>query len=253
MPVNTTKSADLLRFDVQPLQCLQAHSLGTIKCDKMDWRKYFETLIDWKKLPAYRAEPRIDSLLGFYLNEILSDFKKIKIDGIIPELPLRLGTIHPEHNEKNFADRSYKVDFFAIGNNGVNYLIEFKTDPSSRRDSQDIYLIKSTELGTKKLLDGILTIAKVSSYKNKYRHLLDKLIEYGLFSVDLNYTGKNPICETIYIIPSNTNKANNVIDFQRIVNWFEKSEKLDDFEKSFKDTLQLWFTQYSDESKNNGA
>jgi len=30
MPVNTTKSADLLRFDVQPLQCLQAHSLPAI-------------------------------------------------------------------------------------------------------------------------------------------------------------------------------------------------------------------------------
>jgi len=33
----------------------------------VDWMNYFEMMKDWKKLPAYRAEPRIDSLVGYYL------------------------------------------------------------------------------------------------------------------------------------------------------------------------------------------
>ena len=78
----------------------------------MEWNKYFEMLQDWKLLPAYRAEPRIDSFIGYYLKEILSDKLKDQINGIIPEFPLRLGTINPNINDKNYADRSYKVDFF---------------------------------------------------------------------------------------------------------------------------------------------
>jgi len=40
----------------------------------MNWNEYFKMMEDWKRLPAYKAEPRIDSLVGFYLPEIVSDF-----------------------------------------------------------------------------------------------------------------------------------------------------------------------------------
>ena len=34
----------------------------------MHWNEYFEMIADWKKLPAYKAELRIYSLIGFFLN-----------------------------------------------------------------------------------------------------------------------------------------------------------------------------------------
>ncbi|RDD30042.1 hypothetical protein CR161_04575 [Prosthecochloris sp. ZM] len=59
----------------------------------MDWNGYFLMKRDWKKLPAYRAEPRIDSLVAFYLPDFSSEYFKDKTIGIIPELPLRLSTL----------------------------------------------------------------------------------------------------------------------------------------------------------------
>ena len=82
----------------------------------MEWNEYFKMMIDWKKLPAYKAETRIDSLIGFYLRPIISEYLKEEIDGIIPELPIRLGTVKPELENTKYSERSYKVDFFAIGN-----------------------------------------------------------------------------------------------------------------------------------------
>ena len=90
----------------------------------MDWKKYFEMMIDWKKLPAYRAEPRIDSLIGYYLEEIISHQLEEKIAGIIPEFPLRKGNIKSELKEKESPDSSYKVDFFCVGSNRVNYIYD---------------------------------------------------------------------------------------------------------------------------------
>jgi len=72
----------------------------------MNWKHYFEMMIDWKKLPAYKTEPRIDSIIGYYLNPILSDYLKVDIEGIIPELPIRLGTVKPKHENTNYSDRS---------------------------------------------------------------------------------------------------------------------------------------------------
>ena len=71
----------------------------------MNWDSYFEMMKDWKKLPAYKAEPRIDSLIGYYLNDILSDFCEDNMVGIIPEFPIRLGTIDSKHEETAYADR----------------------------------------------------------------------------------------------------------------------------------------------------
>jgi hypothetical protein len=77
----------------------------------MNWNEYFAMMEDWKQLPAYRAEPRIDSFIGFYLPDMLADFCGEKMTGIIPELPIRLGTVKPHLNEESYADKSYKVDF----------------------------------------------------------------------------------------------------------------------------------------------
>lgn len=54
---------------------------------------YFDLLEDWKLLPAYKLETRIDSLIGFALPQILEQALGVKIGHVIPELPLRKGSI----------------------------------------------------------------------------------------------------------------------------------------------------------------
>tara|TARA_B100000676_G_C17983095_1_gene790234 strand:- start:754 stop:1356 length:603 start_codon:yes stop_codon:yes gene_type:complete len=196
-------------------------------------------MIDWKKLPAYKAEPRIDSLVGYYLDQILNDFLDEEISMIIPELPIRLGTVKPEYNDKNFAERSYKVDFFAVGKE-VNYLIEFKSDSNSRREKQDDYLKRSENLGTKEIIDGIIKIATVSSYKKKYNHLKEKLKEAALLNDEYEYSGLNKKLKIIYVQPKSKHDNAVIIDFHWISNWLKDKYPNDSFSKELSETLKIW-------------
>ncbi len=210
----------------------------------MDWNSYFMLLSDWKKLPAYKAEPRIDSLIGYYLQQIVADYCHESIIGIIPELPLRLGTLKPEYNNTNFADRSYKVDFYLLNSNGINYLIEFKTDQGSRREKQDRYLNEAKSVKMKTLVNGICQIARVSSFKKKYDHLLSKLSCLGLIDNEGNYSGKSEIVEIIYVQPQNTegNNGNKCINFGWISNWMKQTYGNSEFELAFSSILKEWST-----------
>lgn len=206
----------------------------------MNWNNYFEMMIDWKKLPAYKAEPRIDSLVGFYLKSILQDFLQTKIGGIIPEFPLRLGTLNSDHEGTAYSDRSYKVDFFAIGKNRVNYLVEFKTDTGSRREKQDLYLQQSKALGTEAIVKGVLKISTVSTYTKKYGHLKRKMQDFGLLDSSLDYSDKKAALEIVYVQPTNKKNEKNVISFDWIANWLETGRDCDSFERAFVDTLRVW-------------
>lgn len=205
----------------------------------MNWKNYFKMMIDWKKLPAYKAEPRIDSLVGYYLDQILNDFLDEEISMIIPELPIRLGTVKPEYNDKNFAERSYKVDFFAVGNE-FNYLIEFKSDSNSRREKQDDYLKRSENLGTKEIINGIIKIATVSAYKKKYNHLKEKLKESGLLNNEYEYSGLNKKLKIIYVQPQSKHDNEVTIDFHWISNWLKNKYPNDAFSKELSETLKIW-------------
>jgi hypothetical protein len=209
----------------------------------MDWNEYFKMMIDWKKLPAYRAEPRIDSLIGYYLKDILSNKLGDQITGIIPEFPLRLGTVNPAINDKNYADRSYKVDFLAIGSEGKNYLVEFKTDGKSLRPGQDKYLIQSEKIGSMKIIDGVIRISEVSSYKVKYKHLLEKIQGFGLINENKKYTGLNPAMKKVYVIPYNRTNSPDTFDFKDIIEWFEEQSVKDVFEIELMKVLQIWYDE----------
>jgi len=201
----------------------------------MKFSQYFDMLSDWKRLPAYKAEPRIDSLIGYYLPNILSAFFKTEIIAIIPELPIRLGTVKPVHEGTNYADRSFKVDFMAITNSDICYLVEFKTDSGSRRDKQDLYLQESKAAGVRGIMDGIVHIAQISSYKQKYNHLLNKLQKHCL----LGDAANRKKFEVTYIQPSNKNNELNVIDFNWIAEWLSNCF-YDEFEQEFAKTLRKW-------------
>ena len=70
---------------------------------------YFATLRDWKRLPAYKAETRVDSIVGFALPQVLSYARDLSVAVVVPELPLRIGSVQPEHAEAKFANKSFKV------------------------------------------------------------------------------------------------------------------------------------------------
>lgn len=206
----------------------------------MNWNDYFEMMADWKKLPAYKAEPRIDSLVGFFLPQFLADYFGIKVIGIIPELPIRLATVKPKHEGTKYAERSYKVDFLIIANNGKNYLVEFKSDSGSRREGQDAYLKDAKSVGTKLIVEGILQIASISSYKKKYDHLISKLRSARLINDNNEYSEVNPSFEVVYVQPSNPKKEKMVIDFAWISNWLKEKYPNSEFEIEFAKALKLW-------------
>lgn len=198
-------------------------------------------LMDWKRLPAYRAEPRIDSLIGYYLPEIIGDFAGDMPRGIIPELPIRLGTIRPEHEGTHYSDRSYKVDFYLVGHSGAHYFVEFKTDSKSRRDNQDQYLIEAQEHGMRAVVAGILKIATVSTYKAKYNHLIEKLRGLELINEDREYCGPDSPIQVVYVQPQpGTKGEDRVIDFRWISEWLITKYPNCDFEHELAGALMEW-------------
>lgn len=205
----------------------------------MDWKQYFEMMSDWKRLPAYKAEPRVDSLIGFYLKDIISEHCNETIIGIVPELPIRLGTVKPDLNGTIYADRSYKVDFYLLASSGINYLVEFKTDSGSRREKQDLYLQQAKAVNMEALVRGISQIAKVSSYKNKYNHLLGKLEDLKLIDNNHTFIGKSADVEIIYVQPHITEK-DNCICFKDIADWMRKKYGDSEFELELANTLEKW-------------
>jgi hypothetical protein len=206
----------------------------------MNWNNYFEMMIDWKKLPAYKAEPRIDSLVGFYLKDAVAAFLNKTIIDIIPELPIRLATVKPKHESTSYADRSYKVDFYAIDSTGRNYLIEFKTDSESRRDKQDNYLNEAKTVGMKNISEGIHRISVASSYKKKYSHLLNKLETLGVLDAKGNYIGKDTTIEIVYFQPSSNGINENSIDFKWFSEWLVRTYPNQEFESEFSKALLKW-------------
>jgi len=206
----------------------------------MEWHEYFLMMQDWKKLPAYRMEPRIDSYIGYFLPAIAKEFLSDEIMGIIPELPIRLGTIKPELQKKRYADLSYKVDFYLLGSSGSNYFLEFKSDNTSRRDKQDVYLKEASQIGMKKIVNGILKISSVSTYIQKYSYLLDKLKTLKILNEDNMYTGRSDEIKIIYLQPRNEDNEKNCIEFLQVAEWLERNNGKDGFESYFASALRMW-------------
>ena len=209
----------------------------------MNFHKYFKILKDWKRLPAYRLEPRIDSFIGFFLPDILKENPGMDIKDVkIPELPIRLGTVDPEKEGTNHADRSYKVDFYVQDSDGLHYFIEVKSDMDSRRDSQDKYLKKSVECGMQRIVEGIIRIAEVSTYKKKYNYLKEKLRELGIIDNEERFTGSKNEIQVIYIQPRILKEDNDkrVIDFKTIAEILKKKYPSDEFVKEFAKALNIW-------------
>jgi hypothetical protein len=201
----------------------------------MNFLETLEQLNDWKKLPAYRAEPRVDFIVAGALPEIIKSKFNSNIEIIIPELPIRIGTIY----NNGTSDKSYKVDFYILLESGRHLFIEFKTDSGSRRNKQDEYLLASQKVGMKAILDGVLKIYSATTYMTKYKYLIDKLESAKLITNSgTNYSPSNSQdeIEIIYIQPKAA--KSNEIGFEEVSNIIGKSE--DPIYRKFSEILLSW-------------
>lgn len=204
---------------------------------------YFDTLEDWKCLPAYKLEVRIDSIVGFALSNVIKDVMGYSVTTIIPELPLRVGTIYPNHEGKN--DRSYKVDFYVLTECHKNLFIEFKFDSKSRNDKQNDYLKKAIERGMEEILKGIIRIASVNTYKKKYGYLLEKLKNFELVTRRANNfhaTPRQSAIELIYIQPKvlKGDEGKFIIDYERLADSICKCYNGSAFMERFANSIRNW-------------
>ena len=207
--------------------------------------KYFETLRDWKKLPAYKAETRVDSIVGFALPQVFAHARDLEVVSVIPELPLRIGSVRPQHEGKRFANRSYKVDFFVVTACGKNYLVEFKTDSRSRRENQDDYLQDAKSVGLTAIVTGILTLYSKTTYRQKYEHLLSKLKAAGLIEGSgstLEPSVAVDDLQIIYIQPHIKvgDKGLNIVDFKTLADALETEFSGDEFMREAALAFRTW-------------
>lgn len=201
----------------------------------------FELLDKWRNFPNYQLERRADIFFALYLEEILQKRFKKEIGLIIPEFPVRTDSlINPKDKQKQ-DNRSKKIDYLAVSKDKeAVYLIELKTDDSSRNDEQDQFLKQTKETNIPRLIDGLILIKKASRAKKKYEYLFEKL--YNIGWVDQTYKNNTSHLyenfEIDYIQPNNKKDENNVITFLDIIECLK--HKTDPLTVRFLKSLEEW-------------
>ena len=151
-------------------------------------------LNDWRHLPFYSMETRAAPFFAMFMREVLKTrFGTEMHEILIPEFPLRIGTLYDEEERKQLwpeggpsSDQSYNVDYVAFAKGkDTAYLVELKTDMDSLRSQQDEYLCAARKKGLPSLVEGVRKMAKKSEKKQKYVHLLHRLSAPGIELVSI--------------------------------------------------------------------
>lgn len=160
--------------------------------------KLFDTLDSWRHLPNYQLERRADIFFAMYLKGVLEWKYGVELKPeIVPEFPVRIGSIH---GDDEYNNKSFKIDYVLFSQDGkAAYLVELKTDDRSRRDGQDNYLKLASKAGMSKLLGGIGDIYCATSSKDKYGHLLALLQAAGQIEVSSDEGRKNLVRSDIRV------------------------------------------------------
>jgi hypothetical protein len=96
----------------------------------------FDLLDAWRHFPSYQLERRADLYFALYLPEVLEAKFGFPVQPqLVPEFPLRIGTLDPDKT----TSASYKVDYVALSTaRDKALLVELKTDPLSKRFAQSL-------------------------------------------------------------------------------------------------------------------
>ena len=199
----------------------------------------FDNLDDWRHFPSYQLERRADIFFSIYMKTLVQSKFDLEIEHVIPEFPVRIGTIYPKID----TNRSFKIDYFAKarGSNKVIF-VELKTDAGSRSEKQDWYLERAEEVGVVKLLEGVAEIYRKTNAKKKYRCLLTKL-ESMCFVKSLS-DGNFEIVQAeyktalMYIQPNNEDGEENVLTFHEVTEIIGQHN--DELSQRFAQSLRYW-------------
>ncbi|MDL2262760.1 hypothetical protein LJC11_04580 [Bacteroidales bacterium OttesenSCG-928-I21] len=203
--------------------------------------KLFTLLDEWRNLPAYQLERRADIFFALYLPKIMKQKFGVDIEHIIPEFPVRKGTVN-SGEKLEYQNRSFKIDYVAVSEKtNTVYLIELKTDDTSRREKQDQDLNSAKNANITNLIDGVLKICQATSSKKKYENLLSLLSTIGWIDEDLKTNKSHDYdIEIIYIQPNSIQSENTIISFDEIVSFLSKEEDI--LTKRFVKSLIEWKT-----------
>ena len=186
-------------------------------------------------------ERRADVFFAVHLKGLLNKILGVNVVDIIPELPIRIGTIYPDIP----INKSYKTDYAAFTDDNKVILVELKTDDGSTRDSQYRYYYKSIDVGFPKIMEGLLDIFESTDYKSKYLKLINALKNNGsIKEMDGQLVPTQEYSfypSPIFLKPNKRpDDEGTVIEFSQIVDCFmnEKNE----FTKRFVDSLSKWIT-----------
>ena len=235
----------------------------------------FSLLDEWRHLPDYQLERRADIYFALFLPIVLENhLKKSFHPEVIPEFPLRHGSIgsklRTEEDRKGvWPNQSAKVDYLALTEDGCEvFLVELKTDMNSVEQTQICNLNKAKRVEFRKLVEGVLCIAKVknmaSKYRRKYIHLLARLSELGqlcipgkvyerlsqktlegirgeLREVRNNVTPEGMKPKVVYVLPCRSPKIKDVAD--HVITFAEFADVVEchgDIGKRFAKSLRCW-------------
>ena len=199
----------------------------------------FDLLDDWRNLPSYQLERRVDIFFALHLKTIFWKILGTNVDLIIPEFPVRVGEISEKLPGLN---KSFKIDYLVYSkDNQKVYLVELKTDQRSLREKQDWYLNNAAKIKVSGLIDGIVKIYAATKQKTKYDKLLEKLEKiHWIDRIDNKVKNLNCMIEpeVIYIQPINDTGRENIISFDKIISALNHS--VDPLTVRFLKSLEKW-------------
>jgi hypothetical protein len=207
----------------------------------------FDLLDKWRYFPAYQLERRADIFFAIYLKELIFKCFQFQIDTIIPEFPVRVGTVY--NNGKN---ESFRMDYVAVCQEMRKvFLVELKTDGNSVREPQIRYFKKAREINIDGLIDDLIKIYDATYKKNKYQNLLQEVVKLGWLTqsagslVNLN---RRYDIDILFILPKKeqieqivdlqNEEFFKVLTFDNIIQTL--ASKPDEVSKRFIQSLEQW-------------
>jgi hypothetical protein len=223
--------------------------------------RVFDRLNQWRNLPAYQLERRVDIFFALYLDQVLSKVVGTPIDPrLVPEFPLK---------QEREAKSSDKVDYLAISRDRTrSFFVELKTDNASVNPQQYQYLLNAQKKGLLAKLEGLKAIVdqhKIKSARKKYFCLFKELAELDLVRLPegleeriyapnsrgvfdlfgaIEVRDPCPTVEIVYVVPSSTDapmgSSGEVIwiTFEQFAACLEPSN--DPLAQKFAEMLRLW-------------
>lgn len=149
-------------------------------------------LDQWRHLPAYQLERRVDVFFGLLLPEIIESRFNVPRGKLIPEFPLHKGETRISEDPGN--NQSVNVDFALFCSQPESeriFLVELKTDMRSINKAQLYKMIKAKEAESKSVLSGVVKAAGASAAPRKYAQLIWRLSEIGCIDVEPSFCDMN--------------------------------------------------------------